>query len=171
MINTYRRFTFMKDYYTKEEGEKLGFSDGQQPPKSNRTNLLLTKQEFDRIRGIFKYWYDQPDFNRATNGVESTFEETRTKFIKWTYDYLRQFWPKVQYKILEYKKSFELEAKTVYNLKELPVGMYDTIAFKFAKGRPELYLLIGDFTTVMDECRFIAYDEPDGRFVRPNWDL
>ena len=33
----------MKDYYTKEEGEKLGFSDGRKPPKSDRTNLLLTK--------------------------------------------------------------------------------------------------------------------------------
>ena len=62
--------------HTKEEGEKIGFSDGRKPPKSDRTNLLLTKQEFDRIGGIFKYWYNQPDFNRATNGVENTFVVT-----------------------------------------------------------------------------------------------
>lgn len=161
----------MKEYYTKEEGEKLGFTVGNQPPKTERAHLLLTKNEFERIGGIFKYWFEQPDFNKATNGVENNFEETRAKFIKWTYDYLRQFWPNVQYKILDYKKSFELELKTVYNLKELPIGMYDTVAFKFAKARPELFLLIGDYPTVMDECRFNAYDEPDGKFVRPNWNV
>lgn len=161
----------MQDYYTKEEGEKRGFKVTNSMPETSRSHLLLTKTEFERIGGIFKYWFEQPDFNKKTNGIESTFIETRTKFIKWTYDYLRQFWPNVKYKILDYKKSFELEAKTAYNLKEMPEEMYDTIAFKFAKGRPELYLLIGDCPTVMDECRFVAYDEPNGKFIRPNWDI
>ena len=159
----------MKDFYTKEEGEKLGFVMGSKPPVNDRNALLLTKKEFDIMGGIFKYWYEQPDFNRKTNGVEDTFEETRSKFIKWTFNYLKQYYPNVKYKILEYKKSFEIEAKTAYKIKELPIEMYDTVAFKFAESRPEIYLLIGDFTTIMDECRFIAYDEPDGKFIRPNW--
>lgn len=159
----------MKDYYTEQEGKDLGFTNTENAPKTERSHLLLTKNEFDKISGIYKYWFDQPDFDKSTNGLSPTFEETRTKFIKWTYEYLKQFWPNVQYKILDYKKSFELEAKTAFNLKELPLEMYDTIAFKFDLNRPEIYLLIGQYTTIMDECRFIAYDEPDGKFVRPKW--
>ena len=154
-----------------EEVERQGIKPGMEMPENPRAHLMLTMQEFDRIKGIFQYWFNQPDFNKKTNGVESSFEETRTKFIKWTYEYLRQFWPKVQYKILDYKKSFEIEACTAYKLEKLPEGMYDTVAFKFAKGRPELFLLVGDYTTIMDEMRFIAYDEPDGKFIRPKWDI
>lgn len=161
----------MKNYYTDQEGRELGFQLGENPPDNPRAGLMLTKQEFDRISGIFKYWYDQPDFNKKTNGCLDSFEETRTQFIKWTYDYLKQFWPNVKYKILDYKESFKIEARTVYNIKELPEEMYDTVAFKFAKARPEIYLCIGEFTTIMDEMRFVAYDEPDGKFVRPKWNF
>lgn len=161
----------MKDFYTEKEAEELGFVKESDLKEDERLKYLLTKKEFDIIRGVFKYWYDQPNFNKKTNGVSDSFEETRTNFINWTYNYLKQFWPKVQYKILEYKKTFEIEVETVYSLKELPIEMYDTVAFKFAKGRPEIYLLVGQYTTIMDEMRFIAYDEPNGKFKRPQWTI
>ena len=161
----------MKHTYTLEEAKKMNITVGDKRPTNPRADLALTEQEFNRIKGIFQYWYDQPDFNKKTNGVADTFEETRTKFIKWTYEYLRQFWPRVQYKILSYDKTLEHQLCNTYKVDKLPEGMYDTVAFKFAKGRPELFLLVSDFTTVMDEMRFNAYDAPDGKFIRPNWNI
>lgn len=140
-------------------------------PENPRQHLALTPLEFSRIGGVFEYWTKQPGYSKRNKGAFKTFLETRDNYTKWTLAYLRQFWPNAECKVLEFRKTFEIEALTACELKEMPVEMYDTVAFKFAKGRPELYLLVSKKPMILDEMRFNAYDNPDGKYKRPNWEM
>lgn len=159
--------TLSQDWVLKHPDQVI---TSEEKPTSGRNHLALNLNEFTIVSQIFFYWKSQPDFDQSTNGTFPTFEETRNTYIKWTYNYLKQFYPKVEYQILQYKKEFELEFTTVTKMKEIPDFMYDTVAFKFAPGRPEVYLLISEHPIVMDERRFEAY-EGEGKFVRPNWSI
>ena len=129
-----------------------------------REKLKLTYNEFENIKKFISYWEQQPNYDVLKKC--NNFELTKKFFTEWTLAFLKQFYPNTKYKVLEYKEDVKKNAlgKIGRNIMDED---YDTIAFKFENGRPELYLLIQAGPMILDEYRFDAYNE--GPFVRPDW--
>lgn len=130
-----------------------------------RDKLRLTYNEFETIKHFVSYWEKQPNYEVLKKC--NNFELTKKFFIEWTLSFLKQNYPNTKYKVLEYKDDVKRNALSKIGRTIMPED-YDTIAFKFEKGRPELYLLIQAGPMILDEYRFDAYNE--GPFVRPNWE-
>lgn len=129
-----------------------------------RDILKLTFNEFENIKGFQAYWESKEDYDTVRKCLNLEF--TRDTFAKWTAEYLKQFYPKVTYAVLEYKDEViqDYITKTGQNADLLK---RDTVAFKFLPDRPELYLLTQADPILFDEFRFDAY--MDGPFERPDW--
>lgn len=133
-------------------------------PMDARKKLMLTYNEFENIKGHLAYWEKQDNYELLRKCAN--FELTKKYFIEWTLKFLKQFYPNTKYKVLDYKEEV-IKESLAENGRDIVDDDYDTIAFKFEKDRPELYLLIQSGPIILDEYRFDAYDE--GPFIRPDW--
>jgi len=112
--------------------------------------IKLTEEDFNYIKKILDIWKEQFDSIMAL-----PFEEQRKNLIEITENYLKEKWPEVKYKILDYKGNLDIPK--------------DNIAFYIGEDKPELYIYITQSGPLLfDSYRYDAYDK--GPFERPKWD-
>lgn len=126
--------------------------------------LKLTYEEFNIIKDLKDFWTSHRDYKSIADMTD--FEHTRSTFITWTLEYLTKHFPDTKFAILKYKRDVAYTAKQ-FGTTDDPM-LEDTVAFKFKKNRPELYIVIQPkYPIYMDEYRYDAYKK--GPFERPNW--
>lgn len=127
----------------------------------------LTAKESDMVFGFSEYVTHQPDFQRLR--ICRDFFETRAVYTQWFLDYLKSIGYKNPiYKILEVKPIM-FEPCIGCPIRDAVDLKYDrdTVAFRFEKHRPEIYLCIQPDPTLHAENMIDMYI--DGPFIKPDW--